>query len=248
LRPFGSVRARSPHKSPHIFGMWQAVRAPPGARVPPPIVTGARSPAMAGDRPRWRPQLALGVRIWEGNCGLGASDELPLPLRHIIGLEPARSIQRTAENSRINSALGHNDPPLLTGRSGNEAFLPSAAEPQPRLYESANRGGLRRERSAISSQRSAFGEKAHFTSIAVKSPNKPAKRCALPSPIAQSRRVSLTQLYLLHRESEVFRALQRKDSEVSTFNRRPLQRHHSTNFLPKRGEVTDEDSMSGAPV
>jgi hypothetical protein len=139
-------------------------------------------------------------------------------------------------------------PPLLTGRSGNEAFLPSAAEPQPRLYESANRGGLRRERSAISSQRSAFGEKAHFTSIAVKSPNKPAKRCALPSPIAQSRRVSLTQLYLLHRESEVFRALQRKDSEVSTFNRRPLQRHHSTNFLPKRGEVTDEDSMSGAPV
>ena len=120
---------------------------------------------------------------------------------------------------------------------------PTAAEPQPRLLESAyGKAGPPR---AFSDQLS--DRRYTSPSIAVKSQNKPAKRCALPSPIAQSRRVSLTQPCLLHRKSEVFQALQRKDSEVSTLVCRPLHRHCSTNFLLKRGEVKDEDSIPAGP-
>jgi hypothetical protein len=42
------------------------------------------SPAMAGDRPRWRPQSARGVRIWEGRSGRGAPDEVPSPFSFVL--------------------------------------------------------------------------------------------------------------------------------------------------------------------
>jgi hypothetical protein len=57
-----------------------------GVHPCPPMSTGlaviwlSAKPAMAGDRPRRRPQLARGVRIWEGDSGRGGPNEVPLPL------------------------------------------------------------------------------------------------------------------------------------------------------------------------
>jgi len=44
---------------------------------------------MAGNRPRWRPQLARGVRIWEGASGRGARGEVPPP-SYKPSVQPAR--------------------------------------------------------------------------------------------------------------------------------------------------------------
>jgi SAM-dependent methyltransferase len=42
--------------------------------------------ASAGDRPRWRPQSASGVRICQGDSGRGARDEVLLPSRKRSGI------------------------------------------------------------------------------------------------------------------------------------------------------------------
>ncbi len=81
-----------------------------------------------------------------------------------IGLEVARRL--IGGGSPLHMA-GPSSPGYLTESTLSDVewgvVFPSAAEPQPRIWNQRTAGSSTRERSPIIFQRSAFGEKAHFT-------------------------------------------------------------------------------------
>jgi hypothetical protein len=124
-RPHTPVRTgRSPRKCPESLVGRQGEQAQlsskpwtlglkEGSAGPKPLVLPGlrqsgveRSPAMGGDRPLWRPQLARGVRIWEGAAHPRGAGRGPPPPSHGSSGQTARPTQRMAENSTFNNVPG----------------------------------------------------------------------------------------------------------------------------------------------